>query len=183
MKKIDLIKATLVDKPMIEHMWYYYVYDLTRYCGFMRGGNPTELSFKSDDLTKYFIVPHNHLYLVNIDDEISGFVLVKKLEIMPAVDWFLSEFYIVSKFQGTGIGSAVAKEIFEKFPGEWSVGVLPENAGALKFWRKLISEYVFDNFHEVEKSSEQLKTAEHPDPYPMIMLRFKSPQQKTYFKC
>lgn len=173
-KKLNLVKATLSDKPLVENMWYYYVYDLTRYCGFMKGwSSPTELSFKSDDLTPFFTNANNHLFLIDIDNEHAGFVLVKKLDVMPELDWFMSEFFIVSKFQRSGIGQAVAKEIFEQFPGEWAVGVLPKNKGALTFWRKVITEYTDQNFYEEEKLSEQLKTAEYPDPNPMIMIRFK----------
>jgi len=70
MRKFNLVQATLTDRPVVENMWYYYVYDLTRYCGFIKGWkSPTELSFKSDDLTKYFTDQDSHLFLINIGNE------------------------------------------------------------------------------------------------------------------
>jgi predicted acetyltransferase len=50
--------------------------------------------------------------------------------------------------------------------------VLPENKAALSFWRKTISEYTQGDFSESLKTKEELKTAEHPDPYPMVVFSF-----------
>jgi len=175
MFKFNLIKATLADKPALENMWYYYVYDLTRYCGFIKDWkSPTELSFKSDDITECFSGHDSHFFVIKIGDEYAGFAYFKKLEVMPYVDWFMNDFYIISKYQRSGLGKEVAKEIFEKFPGEWSVGIIPEHKGALSFWRNVIKSFKHDAFIEEMKTREQLQTKERPDPYPMVMLRFNS---------
>lgn len=175
MKKFNLIEATLTDYPVIENMWRYYVYDLSRCCGNLEGWeSPTELSFKCDDLTGYFETPDSHVFLIKMGNEHAGFVFVKKLDVMPEIDWYMSEFFIISKFQRSGIGEVVAKEIFEKFHGEWAVGVLPENTIGLNFWRKMIKKFTHENYFEEYKTSEKLKTKEHPNPHPMIILRFNS---------
>ncbi len=172
MLKYDLIPVQPADYPIIENLWYYYVYDLSRYCGSLAGWqSPTELCFTTDELAKYFTT---HMFLIKIGKECAGFVFLNKSDDAPKVDWYMSEFFIISKFQKSGIGQLVAKQIFEKFPGQWSIGVLPENSPALHFWRKVINSFTQGNFQEEHKTSDQLKTKDHPNPYPMIMLRFHS---------
>jgi hypothetical protein len=53
--------------------------------------------------------------------------------LLEPVDWNIGEFFILAKFQSSGVGSAVAREIFTRFPGKWSVAAMPENVGAVNF--------------------------------------------------
>lgn len=175
MRQFSLVEATSENFAIIEHMWPFYVYDLTRYCGHKPDWqNPTALTFKNDNVRHYFQGINAHTFLIFIEKEAVGFVNIKQLEVMPEIDWYMNEFYIISKYQHHGIGAEVAKEILQKFNGEWSIGILPENELALRFWRKTVSNYTRGIFHEEYRSTEQLITNEHPNPYPMIMLRFKS---------
>ena len=147
--KIDLIKATLADYPLIENMWRFYVYDMGRYCGFNEAWEcPTNLAFVPDDLTNYFTDPTRKAYLVNVGGEIAGFVLLNKVGTKPEVDWNVGEFFIIGKFQGKGIGEQVAVQIFEEFSGVWEVTVTPENRSALSFWRQVIFHYTNGHFLE-----------------------------------
>lgn len=176
MQKIQLIKAALNDYPVIENMARFYVYDLSRSCGKKLEGFeiPENGLFECRDFKKYFQGESNHPFFIKVDNELAGFAFVGKLAIMPEVDWNMGEFFILAKFQGSGVGTSVAKQLLKQFPGEWSIGALPENIPALKFWRKVVNEYTQGNFVEIAKSSEALKTPECPSPYPMILLRFNS---------
>ncbi len=49
---------------------------------------------------------------------------------------------------------------------------MPENSGAVKFWRKIISEVSLGQFNEVSKTAEELITPDNPDPYAMIVFSF-----------
>jgi len=171
--KIKLLPATIADHLSIQKMWPFYVYDLGRECGFMKGWEcPTSPDFVPDDLTCYFTDPKKKPFLIEVDDELAGFVFISQLEIMPEIDFYLSEFFILAKFQNKGIGKKVAVDLFNQLKGKWAVGILPENKKALNFWRKTIVEYTAGHFFEFFKTSQELKTAEHPDPYPMIILSF-----------
>lgn len=174
--KIDLIPATLEDYPVIQNMARFYAYDMSRYCGRELEGweFPKNGLYECSDFKKYLEGKNNHPFIIRVDNELAGFVFVNKLEVMPEVDYNMGEFFIVAKFQRCGVGRIVAKEIFDRFLGEWSVGAIPQNTRALNFWRKVVSEYTNGDFFEVEKTSEELRTEEHPDPYPMIILRFQS---------
>jgi predicted acetyltransferase len=175
MKQPSLIQANPNHQSAIEHLWPFYVYDLTRYCGQKPGWqNPTDLSFTSSCVKDYFEDPNSQIFLVKVDDEFAGFVMVKKPDFLPEVDWFLSEFYITSKFQRNGFGQAVAIEMFNGLKGEWALGVLPENIAAYSFWRKTLSLYTNNQYREAHKTKEELKTPLYPEPYPMNFFIFSS---------
>lgn len=151
---MKLIPATLEDHPIIEKMWPFYVYDMSRGCGFNKGWeSPTDLTFIPDDLTPYFNDPDKKVFIIKVDNEFAGFVLLNNREI--------SEFFIIAKFQGKGLGKIVAEEIWHMSPGIWRVPVIPENKQALVFWRNVIAEYTTGNYKEeetiVNHNTEQVK--------------------------
>lgn len=137
-----IIPATTDDYPTVENMWRFYIYDMGRYCGFNKGWeDPSSLSFVPDDLTNYFVDETRKAFLVNVGNELAGFVFLNKVGRLPDTQWNMSEFFILAKFQGKGIGEQVAHQIFEMYQGLWEVSVIPENKSALAFWRKVVSKF------------------------------------------
>ena len=49
---------------------------------------------------------------------------------------------------------------------------MPENIKAAHFWRKIIKEASRDNYTEIFKTADELKTEENPDPYDMNIIEF-----------
>jgi len=167
--KITLCKATKDDKNTIQNLGRFYVYDMSRHCGYLPGWEtPPDGLFECVDLSSYCEDPGKHAFLVKVDKELAGFVLINKTGTTPDVDWNIGEFFIVSKFQGSGVGSYVAKQIFNQFPGIWETSQIPENTAAIDFWLKVVSEYSRGEFEN------NLKTILKPTPHPMIVLRFRS---------
>ena len=167
--KITLCKATKEDKNTIQNLGRFYVYEMSRYCGFLPGWEtPSNGLFECIDLGSYCEDPESHAFLVKVDKELAGFVLINKMGTTSDVDWNIGEFFIISKFQGSGIGGYVAKQIFDQFPGIWEISQMPENTAAIDFWLKVVTEHSHGEF---EKS---LKTILKPIPHPMIVLKFRS---------
>ena len=94
--------------------------------------------------------------------------MINKIGSTPDVDWNVGEFFVVSKFQGMGVGRYVAEQVFDQFTGTWETSQIPENKAAIDFWEKVVSHYSYGQF---EKS---LKTVPEPKPHPMIILKFAS---------
>ena len=91
----------------------------------------------------------NHkAFVVRVDDELAGFVFVDLFNDIYKIDYFLSEFFIMAKFQGHGVGKIVATKIFDLFKGTWALGIIPENIRALAFWRKVVSIYSNGEYQE-----------------------------------
>jgi len=177
--EIKLIPATIEDYPMIQRMWPFYVYDLSRECGFLKDWeSPTDPDFLPDDLTHYFTDPKK-AFLIKIKNELAGFILIDKLEIMTEIDFYLSEFFILGKFQNKGIGQEVALNLFNQLQGRWAVGVLPENKKAIRFWRKVASEVSGSGYKEIFKTANELRTPEYPEPYAMNIFVFENNNKLT----
>lgn len=165
--KITLCKATKEDKDIIQNLGRFYVYEMSRYCGFLPTWEiPSNGLFECIDLSSYCEKPDRHAFLVKVDNELAGFVLINKIGSTPDVDWNIGEFFIVSKFQGKGVGRHVAEQVFNQFPGIWETSQIPENEAAIKFWDKIVSQYSHGRFEKT------LKTIPKPKQHPMIVLKF-----------
>jgi predicted acetyltransferase len=145
-----LVKATLEDYPCIQNLARFYVYDLSRTCGFISKdwAAPNDGLYESFDYKCYFEEKDRHPYLIKVNDELAGFVLIHKEGTCSKTDWNMGEFFILAKFQGKGVGYQTAKEIWKIFPGNWEISVIPENIPALKFWRKSIQTFTNNQFRE-----------------------------------
>jgi len=144
--KPNLVRASIKDYNTIQNLARFYVYDMSRYCGFISPdwACPSDGLFESFDFSSYFNEPKRFAFLVKIENEIAGFVLIKKI----ASQYKIGEFFIIAKFQSYGIAELVAHQIWRDFKGEWELSVIPENIPALKFWRKAIRNFTGDNFNE-----------------------------------
>ena len=167
--KLLIIPATLSDYPTIQNMARFYVYDRTAYMGWEC---PDSGLFECIDFKHYFENSDEKAFLIKVSDEIAGFVLLDKMHLLEPVDWNMGEFFVLSKFQGKGIASIVAREILKEHKGKWSIAVMPENIKAIKFWRKIISEASHGDYTEVFKTADELRNPENPDPYAMNVFTF-----------
>lgn len=148
---ITLNIATDADKVIVQNLGRFYVYDMSRYCGFSPGWEtPPNGLFEDRDRSSYW-EESNHAFLIRVDNELAGFVLVNKIGSTPDVDWHMGEFFVVSKFQGKGVGRYAARQIFDQFPGIWEVDQMPENTAAIAFWEKVVDEYTDGKFQKEQK--------------------------------
>lgn len=138
-----LTEATLLDFPTIQNMGKFYVYDMSRECG-LNDKNwailPSGL-YESFDFRNYFTEPNRKAYLIHVDDELAGFVLIYSTNESDQQVWHIGEFFIIARFQKNHIGLNIAHEIWRKYPSTWEVSVIPENKRALNFWKTAISSF------------------------------------------
>jgi predicted acetyltransferase len=170
-KNITIIPAVIADYPTIQNMARFYVYDRTVYMGWEC---PEEGMFECIDFKHYFEDSDKKAFLVKIENELAGFVLLDQEGLIETVDWNIGEFFILAKFQGKDIALKVIESIFKMHPGKWCVAVMPENIKALKFWRKAIILASGNKFTEIFKTEKELKTVKNPDPYAMNIFFFKT---------
>lgn len=168
-----LVKATMNDYPTIQNMARFYVYDMSRTCGGFPGWEcPADGLYESFDFKNYFEEPDRYAFLVRVENEIAGFVLINKVGTSADVDWNVGEFFILAKFQGKSIGTQVAMQVWDQFPGVWEVSVIPENNKALRFWRRSIVQYSQGHY------SEDIKSVDYDPHQPQrIVFRFTSPPE------
>lgn len=132
----------------------FYLYDLSRYCGFIspEWACPPDGLYECMDFKDYFEDPHKKAYLVKVDEELGGFVLLNRKGTITKTDWNMGQFFIVAKFQGRGIAKQAAHKVWRQYKGAWEVAVIPENLRALSFWRKAISNFTHGTYKEEMKT-------------------------------
>ncbi len=171
---ITLCKATSEDKDTIQNLGRFYIYEMSKFCGFLpTWETPSNGLFECIDLSSYCEESDRHAFLIKVDDELAGFVLINKVGSAPDVDWNMGEFFVICKFQRKGIGRHIAEQIFNQFPGTWETTQIPENKAAIDFWEKVITQYSHGQFEKT------LKTIQEPKPHPMIVLKFTSQIPKS----
>jgi predicted acetyltransferase len=148
-----LVVAESKDWKIVRNLSRFYVYDISGYCGFLPGWEtPIDGLYKCTSFKKYFNSDKCFPFLIKVDEELAGFVLIDKKASTKDVDWKMGQFFVVRKFQKLGIGQKTAVQVFQMFPGSWEVSVIPENTGAIRFWKTIISSYSRGNFSEAERN-------------------------------
>ncbi len=166
-----LIPATLADYSVIQNMARFYVYDISRSCGFTshEWACPKNGMHECSDLKIYFTEENRQAFLIKVGEELAGFVLLRKQNKEEKVCWEISEFFVFGKFQGKGIGEQIAQDIWKQFPGFWQLSIIPENTPAYGFWKYVIAKYTNQRFTE---SVEKVDFDKHQPN--RIIFRFKS---------
>lgn len=145
-----LIKATMNDYPVIQNMARFYVYELSRYCGFISDewSCPSDGMYTDVDLKNYFQESEREPYLIKIGNELVGFALLHNIKSPVDNYWVMAEFFVLAKFQGHGVGKQIAQQLWKLHTGKWQVPIIPENKKALVFWRKAVSNFTNGHYKE-----------------------------------
>ncbi|WZB64393.1 GNAT family N-acetyltransferase [Achromobacter xylosoxidans] len=72
-------------------------------------------------------------YLIREQGRTAGFALVRQLPDSGAFE--MAEFCVLPDFRARGLGAQAARALFAAHPGAWRIGIMANNAGALRFWR------------------------------------------------
>jgi predicted acetyltransferase len=167
--EIKLVSASKEDQSIVQNLARFYVYELSRYCGFLpHWETPEDGLYECFDLGHYWNEKDRYPYLIRVDGELAGFALINKIGTSSEVDWNLGEFFVVAKFQMHGIGRLVAEKIFHQFPGVWELAQMPQNTRAIEFWEKVVDRYTKGDFES------GVKQVLEPFPHPMVILKFSS---------
>lgn len=138
---ITIDKVPLVDKPILRNLMELYLYDFTE---FDRADIRDNGIYGYPFLDDYWKEEGRYPFLVRIDRRLAGFVLVHR----EGEIYTIAEFFVMRKYRRQGVGSEVAKRVFDLFPGKWNVLQEACNAPAQVFWRKVIAEYTGGKFVE-----------------------------------
>jgi predicted acetyltransferase len=137
---IELVPAALEQQPIVANLLELYIHDFSEFLHLELGADGR---FGYPDLPLYWSAPGRHPFLVKVDGEWAGLVLIKK---EPAASnrqptWDIAEFFIVRGYRGRRIGTRVAHEVWRSIPGPWTVRVMQLNHAALPFWEHAITAF------------------------------------------
>jgi predicted acetyltransferase len=135
---IEIIPAGLEHEPVLANLLELYAHDFTDFRKVELGANGR---FGYSDLPLYWQEAGRHPFLVRSDGRLAGFVFVKRGSAGSnhGSAWDLAEFFVLRGYRRRGIGTRVAHQIWNRFPGTWKVRVLQSNVSALQFWQRAIA--------------------------------------------
>lgn len=162
-----LRKATLADLPLVRNLVPYYIYEMSGYTGW--NANAEGRYDGCDDLPDYWHKADHHPYIIAVEGAVGGFALVRPYSAEPG-RMEVGEFFVLRKYQGSGVGASSACWLFDAHPGQWLVRVLDANMGARTFWEKVIDRYTEAR---LTKTAEQYHCP-HSGTWPMQFYRFES---------
>ena len=145
---IEIIPATQEQEPILANLLELYAHDFSEF-------HPLELGpdgrFGYRNLPLYWVEPNRHPFLVRMNGQLAGLILVKKGSEISGNEtvWDLAEFFVVRGYRRRGVGTAMAREVWGSFPGQWEVRVMESNHSARHFWENSIAEFMGHAIHSV----------------------------------
>lgn len=151
-----LIKASLLDKAVINNLMQFYMYDFSEFvdCNIL----PDGLYPPYTELDHYWIETDRRFpYIIRSEETYIGFVLVKLVETSVHNYFSIAEFFVMKKYRKQGIGAAMAKEVFDLHSGKWEVWQKETNTPAQLFWHKVIKRYTNNRFTEKRENGKLIQ--------------------------
>jgi predicted acetyltransferase len=138
---VEIVPALAEQGPILANMLELYAHDFSEFIDLKLGADGR---FGYEHLPLYWTDSNRHPFLVVADGQLAGFVFVRRgSEVSDNADvWEVAEFFILRGFRRRGLGTRVAREIWQKFPGRWEVRVLDRNRKARLFWSRAIKEFL-----------------------------------------
>jgi len=153
--KIDLARSE--ERSALANMMQLYIHDFSEFwAGTPRGELQDDGLFWKYPLETYWQEAGRMPLFIRRDGHLAGFALINAVPHSgrPA-DRNMAEFFVVRKHRRSGVGRAVAQELFSRYPGLWEVAVVRPNVRALAFWRAAIGSHpAARDIEEFDVSSE-----------------------------
>ena len=156
---ITLTPALEAERPILRRLMELYLYDFSEFD--LADVGPHGL-YEYPYLDHYWTDPDRHPFLIRVDGQLAGFVLVTHYnyltgDVNPALGaaWVIAEFFVMRRYRCQGVGEAVARQIFDHFPGAWQVAQIQENTSAAAFWRRVIGRYTNQKYQEHQLDDER----------------------------
>lgn len=147
---ITVEAVPIEQKSVLRNLLELYAYDFTEFI-------PDDVNcyglYGYKYLDHYWTEEGRHPFIIYIDGNIAGFILIRRYYVSELNDYTYSiaEFFIMKKYRKQGVGRKVAFQIFDMFPGIWEVAEVEENRPAQAFWRKVIHTFTQGKFDEIHK--------------------------------
>ena len=151
--RVELTKATTAEKSIINNLCQFYLYEFSQYMPSIRLEEQRGLYDGLPDLDAYWDNPNRVPFLIRVDGELAGFALVIKGT--SGEPHQIGEFFVLKKFGGKGVGTSVAQQIFDMFPGNWLIHEMWNNYQAQAFWRSVVNGYTNGHYEEYYDAHRQ----------------------------
>jgi predicted acetyltransferase len=134
--------ATPAERPLLRRMFELYLHDFSG----MEHSDLDEEGFfvpRADAwLARFHETPGRQALLLRVAGKPAGFALLEDESPMPggAGHRYVAAFFVARAYRRRGLGAAMAREIFRRWPGRWQVLEIRANPDAQRFWRRVIGD-------------------------------------------
>jgi predicted acetyltransferase len=137
---LEVVRASAQQQATVANLLELYAHDFSEFHELKLGPDGR---FGYPNLDSYWSDANRQPFLVWLDGQLAGFVLVKKgSELSDRQDvWDMAEFFVVRGYRRLGIGTQIAQDVWRKLPGPWEIRVMEGNRSAHAFWRHAISAF------------------------------------------
>lgn len=138
--RVEILPATREQEPVLDNLLELYAHDFSEF-------HPLALNatgrFGYRNLSLYFRNPRRRPFFIHVDGRLAGFALIKNEPPAPGHEpvWELTEFFVLRGYRRQGVGAAVARKLWERYPGRWEVRIIEANSSAHHFWQRTITEF------------------------------------------
>ena len=143
MPEVEISRASAAERPTLRNLMQLYVHDFSEFwAGTPDGDLQPDGRFGDYDLGPYWSEPYHFPLLVRASGQLVGFALVddEGHSGLPT-DWNVAEFFIARKYRRSGVGTAAAHALFDRYSGRWEAAVARKNTRALPFWRGAVASH------------------------------------------
>lgn len=142
MAAVTVTPATPEERPLIEGLFQFYVYDFSEFAR-----NPDDFVFDAAGrlpsypyLASYWSDADRWPLLIRCDGAVAGFALINSHSHRGGtVERNMAEFFVARLYRRRGVALRAVSEILRSHPGQWEVAVSDRNLPALAFWPKAIA--------------------------------------------
>lgn len=149
--EIRISLASFQEKTILRNLIQYYLYEFSELDGVVM--NESGL-FDYHYLDHYWTEPDRYPFLVRVDDKLAGFALLRRGTYFPRQEdqtetpMIIAEFFVMKNYRRNGVGTQVAFQLFDRFPGRWEIAQEPNNIEGQDFWRRVIGDYCGGDYLE-----------------------------------
>ena len=155
--------ASRTDRQWIQSVYRDYLDDLAPDA---TGVFPSlsEIGFcEPDQLAQWFADASASVLTVLSQQQPVGFAMVARARGGLAAGtarhpYRMTEFFIARPYRRRGIGRQAARLLLDRFAGCWEVVQAQNNAPAVQFWRRIISQYTAGSYQERVARGEVMQT-------------------------
>lgn len=150
-------RASKADRDWIEETYGEYLADLTADTTGVFPSLTVTGQGVSEIIQGWFHDDRCTAFVVLREQEPVGFAVVQRSltgSEDPKRHYRLSEFFIRRPFRSKGVGRGAAMLIFARYAGEWSIAEQSRNPDAIRFWRRVVSEFTNGHFREKRGQGE-----------------------------
>jgi predicted acetyltransferase len=146
---VEVIPAAPDQQPILRNLLELYAHDFSEFRHLELGPDGR---FGYQPLPLYWSDPNRHPFLIKVDGQLAGFVLVKRGSEISGGEavWDIVEFFVVHAYRRRGIGTDIARDVWKRFPGSWEVRVMQRNHPAVDFWQRAIQIFTGEKAQSIE---------------------------------